>query len=180
MEGVNFIEVDLPDQLQLTSACQIVLATEAAALHKRWLIERPDDYGVQVLMRLRSGLAIGGVTYLEALRWRGAALAAHLAATADVEAVLAPVAPVPAPTIAETDLGNGPDADALIRRVTRFTRPVNFLGLPSLAMPAGFSKSGLPIGVQLIGRPFEESALLTLGAAFQRATDYHRYCPPFS
>jgi aspartyl-tRNA(Asn)/glutamyl-tRNA(Gln) amidotransferase subunit A len=176
-EGANVVTVDLPDQRQLTAACQLVLAVEAAAFHKRWLIERPQDYGPQVLMRLQNGLAIPGVTYLEAMRWRGPALAAHLAAVAGVDAVIAPVAPVAAPTIAESDVGNSPDAEAVIQRLTRFTRPVNYLGLPSLSIPSGFTRGGLPVGMQLIGRAFDEAMLLRIGAAFQRATDFHTRAP---
>jgi aspartyl-tRNA(Asn)/glutamyl-tRNA(Gln) amidotransferase subunit A len=176
-EGAEVIQVELPDQRQLTAACQLVLATEAAAYHKRWLIERPQDYGPQVLMRLQNGLAIPGVSYLEALRWRGPALAAHVAAAGRVDAVLAPVAPVPAPTIAESDVGNSPGAEAVIQRLTRFTRPINYLGLPALAIPAGFTAKGLPVGMQLIGRSFDEATLLQIGAAFQRATEFHTSVP---
>jgi aspartyl-tRNA(Asn)/glutamyl-tRNA(Gln) amidotransferase subunit A len=176
-EGADIVQVELPDQRQLTAACQLVLAVEAAAFHKRWMIERPQDYGPQVLMRLQNGLAIPGVSYLEAMRWRGPALAAYLAAVAGVDAVIAPVAPVAAPTIAESDVGNSPDAEAVIQRLTRFTRPINYLGLPALAIPSGFTKSGLPVGMQLIGRSFDEAMLLRIGAAFQRATDFHARVP---
>jgi aspartyl-tRNA(Asn)/glutamyl-tRNA(Gln) amidotransferase subunit A len=176
-EGAEIVKVELPDQRQLTAACQLVLATEAAAFHKRWMIERQQDYGAQVLMRLQNGLVIPGVSYLEAMRWRGPALAAYLAAVAGTDAVLVPVGPVPAPTIAESDVGNSPNAEAIIQRLTRFTRPVNYLGLPSLAIPSGFTRSGLPVGMQLIGRSFDETMLLRIGAAFQRATDYHQRVP---
>jgi aspartyl-tRNA(Asn)/glutamyl-tRNA(Gln) amidotransferase subunit A len=176
-EGADIVQVELPDQRQLTAACQLVLAVEAAAFHKRWMIERPQDYGPQVLMRLQNGLAIPGVSYLEAMRWRGPALAAYLAAVAGVDAVIAPVAPVAAPTIAESDVGNSPDAEAVIQRLTRFTRPINYLGLPALAIPSGFTKSGLPVAMQLIGRSFDEAMLLRIGAAFQRATDFHARVP---
>jgi aspartyl-tRNA(Asn)/glutamyl-tRNA(Gln) amidotransferase subunit A len=176
-EGATVVPVELPDQRQLTAACQLVLAVEAAAFHKRWLIERPGDYGPQVLMRLQNGLAIPGVSYLEAMRWRGPALAAFNAATAGVDAVIAPVAPVAAPTIAESDVGYSPDAEAVIQRLTRFTRPINYLGLPSLAIPSGFTHAGLPVGMQLIGRSFDEAMLLRIGAAFQRATDFHDRVP---
>jgi aspartyl-tRNA(Asn)/glutamyl-tRNA(Gln) amidotransferase subunit A len=179
-EGAKIVEVELPDQRQLTAACQLVLAVEAAAFHKRWLIERPQDYGPQVLMRLQNGLAVSGVPYLEAMRWRGPALAAHNAAVAGVDAVIAPVAPVAAPTIAESDVGNSPDAESVIQRLTRFTRPINYLGLPSLAIPAGFTRGGLPVGMQLIGRSFEEAMLLRIGAAFQRASDFHEKLPHLS
>ena len=176
-EGADVVEIALPDQRQLSSASQIVLAVEAAAFHKRWLIERPQDYSPQVLMRLQNALAVSGVTYLEAMRWRGAALAAHIAATSGVDVVIAPVSPVPAPTVAESDIGAGPGAEAVIQRLTRFTRPINYLGLPSLAVPSGFSASGLPIAMQLIGRSFDEATVLTIGAAFQRATDFHAKVP---
>jgi aspartyl-tRNA(Asn)/glutamyl-tRNA(Gln) amidotransferase subunit A len=176
-EGANIVQVELPDQRQLTAACQLVLAVEASAFHKRWLIERPQDYGPQVLMRLQNGLAIPGVSYLEAMRWRGPALAAFLAAVAGVDAVIAPVAPVAAPTLAESDVGNSPNAESVIQRLTRFTRPINYLGLPSLAIPSGFTKNGLPVGMQLIGRSFDEAMLLRIGAAFQRATDFHERVP---
>jgi aspartyl-tRNA(Asn)/glutamyl-tRNA(Gln) amidotransferase subunit A len=176
-QGVKIVQVDLPDQRQLTAACQLVLAVEAAAFHKRWMIERSQDYGPQVLMRLQNGLAIPGVNYLEAMRWRGPALAAHLAAVAGVDAVIAPVAPVAAPTIAESDVGNSPDAEAVIQRLTRFTRPINYLGLPSLSIPSGFTRDGLPVGLQLIGRSFDEAVLLRIGAAFQRVTDFHNRVP---
>jgi aspartyl-tRNA(Asn)/glutamyl-tRNA(Gln) amidotransferase subunit A len=176
-EGAKIVQVELPDQRQLTAACQFVLAVEAAAFHKRWMIERPGDYGPQVLMRLQNGLAIPGVSYVEVMRWRGPALAAHLAAVEGVDVVLAPVAPVAAPTIAESDVGNSPDAEAVIQRLTRFTRPINYLGLPSLSIPSGFTNGGLPVGMQLVGRSFDEAMLLRMGAAFQRATDFHDRVP---
>jgi aspartyl-tRNA(Asn)/glutamyl-tRNA(Gln) amidotransferase subunit A len=176
-EGAEIVAVELPDQRQLTAACQLVLATEAAAFHKRWMIERPQDYGGQVLMRLQNGLAIPAVSYLEAMRWRGPALAAYLAAVAGTDAVLAPVAPMPAATIAESDVGNSLNAEAVIQRISKFTRPINYLGLPALSIPSGFTKSGLPVGLQLIGRSFDEAMLLRIGAAFQRATDYHQRVP---
>ena len=179
-EGAEIVKVELPDQRQLSSASQLVLAVEAAAFHKRWMIERLEDYGAQVRMRLENGLAVPAVTYLEAMRWRGPALSAHIAAVAGIDAVIAPVSPIPAPTIAESDVGAGPGAEAVIQRLTRFTRPVNYLGLPSLAIPSGFTRGGLPVAMQLIGRSFDEATLLRIGAAFQRATDFHDRVPKLS
>jgi len=176
-EGARVVRVALPEQGPITAAAQIVLAVEAAGFHARWMKERPQDYGPQVLMRLQNALAIPALTYLEALRWRGVALAAHLRAVSGVDAIVAPGAPVPAPTIVESDVGNQPGAEAVIQRLSRFTRPINYLGLPSLSVPAGFSGAGLPIGMQLIGRPFDEATILRIGGAFQRATDFHARRP---
>jgi aspartyl-tRNA(Asn)/glutamyl-tRNA(Gln) amidotransferase subunit A len=154
-----------------------VLAAEATGLHASWLRERAGDYGAQVRNRLQNGLAYSAVEYLEALRWRGPALAAHLAAINGIDVVIAPASRAAAPTIEETDVGGGPGAEAAIQAITRFMRPINYLGLPVLEVPAGQSRSGMPIGLQLIGRPFDDESAIALGRAFQAATDHHRRIP---
>src|SRR5438477_428077 len=83
--------------------------------------------------------ARAGAAYLEVVRCRGARLAAPVAPDARVDAGIAPVAPVAAPTIDESDVGNSPAAQSAIQRLTWFNRPINYLGLPSLATPAGFT-----------------------------------------
>ena len=84
-----------------------MLAVEATSRHAPWLRTRAADYGPQVRNRLENGLAYSAVEYLEALRWRGPALAAHLAAIGDVDVVIAPASRAAAPTIEETDVGGG-------------------------------------------------------------------------
>ena len=175
--GAKIVKVELPDQTALSAAALIVLAVEATSAHAPWLRTRAADYGPQVRNRLENGLAYSAIEYLEALRWRAPALAAHLDALGDVDVVIAPASRLVAPTIEETDVGAGPDAEAAIQAVTRFMRPVNYLGLPTLVVPAGQSRQGLPIGLQLIGRPFGDETLIALGAAFQNATDHHRRMP---
>jgi aspartyl-tRNA(Asn)/glutamyl-tRNA(Gln) amidotransferase subunit A len=177
--GARVVEVDLPDQTAISAAALIVLAVEAASLHAPWLRERAGEYGAQVRNRLQNGLAYSAVEYLEALRWRGPALAAHLAAIEGIDVVIAPASSAAAPTIDETDVGGGPGAEAAIQAITRFMRPINYLGLPVLEIPAGQSRYGMPIGLQLIGRPFGDETVIALGRAFQTATDHHRRIPDF-
>jgi len=176
--GARLVKVDLPDQTAVSAAALIVLGVEATSIHAPWLRTRAEDYGPQVRARLENGLAYSGVQYLEALRWRGLALEAHLEALGDVDVVVAPVARSPAPTLAETDLGPESGAHAAIQTITSFTRPINYLGLPALVVPAGRTPQALPIGLQLIGRPFGDEVLIALGRAFQAATDYHQGVPP--
>jgi aspartyl-tRNA(Asn)/glutamyl-tRNA(Gln) amidotransferase subunit A len=175
--GAKIVKVELPDQTAISSAALIVLAVEATSCHAPWLRTRAAEYGPQVRNRLENGLAYSAVEYLEALRWRGPALATHLAAIGDVDVVIAPASRAAAPTIKESDIGGAPEAEAVIQSITRLMRPVNYLGLPDLVIPAGQSPQGLPIGLQLIGRPFGDETLIALGAAFQAATDHHRRIP---
>jgi aspartyl-tRNA(Asn)/glutamyl-tRNA(Gln) amidotransferase subunit A len=175
--GCNIREVNLPDQTLVSAAAQIVVAVEAASYHAPWLRTRRQDYTALTRSRLENGLAYSAVEYLEALRWRGPALEQHLAAIGTIDAILAPVSRAAAPTITETDVGGGPGAEAAIQAITRFMRPVNYLGLPALVFPAGRTPPGLPVGLQLIGRPFGDETLVALGKAFQAATDHHKAVP---
>jgi len=178
--GVKVVQVDLPDQTLVSAAALIVLGAEAAAYHANWLRTRPDDYGAQVRNRLQVGLAYSSLDYLEAMRWRGHALAAQLEAMGKCDAVLAPVSRAVAPTIEETDIGGATHAEPIIQGITRFMRPINYLGLPALSLPAGFGQHGMPIGLQLIGRPFGDETCAALGSAFQAATDFHTKVPKFA
>ena len=175
--GVKVIQVELPDQVMVAAAALIVLAAEAAACHAPWLRARPQDYGAQVGNRLQNGLAYSAVEYLDALRWRAHALDAHLAAIGKCDAVLAPVSRAVASTIVETDVAGASNAEVIIQGITRFMRPINYLGVPALSVPAGFGQHGMPIGLQLIGRPFNDETVAALGIAFQSATDFHQKVP---
>jgi aspartyl-tRNA(Asn)/glutamyl-tRNA(Gln) amidotransferase subunit A len=175
--GAKVVQVKLPDQGLLSAAALVVLQAEAASFHAPWLRTRPQDYGPQVRNRLENGVAYSALDYLEALRWRGPALAAHLEAIGSVDVILAPVSRAAAPTIESTDFGGAAAAERAIQAITRLMRPVNYLGLPALVAPAGQSSDGLPIGLQLIGRPFGDETVVALGSAFQKATDHHRRIP---
>ncbi len=177
--GCEILEVAIPDMDAWNRAGTAIIAAEAAALHSNWLRERPQDYSDQVRARLEIGAGVTATQYLNALRLRDAALKAWLAEVmSNVDAVHAPVVAFATPTIAQTDVGGGAKMTELLALVTRLMRPVNFLGLPSLAVPCGFQPHGLPCGFQLIGRPFDEGLLFRLGHAYQRATDWHTRRPP--
>jgi aspartyl-tRNA(Asn)/glutamyl-tRNA(Gln) amidotransferase subunit A len=96
-----------------------------------------------------------------------------------VDAVMLPAIPFPVPTIEETDVeaSGGPATLSMVARFTGLTRPFNTLGLPALSVPCGFDSNGAPIGLQLIGRPFDEALLYRIGHAYQGATDHHRKVP---
>jgi len=82
-----------------------------------------------------------------------------------------------APTLEQTGASGGPEMRKVIAELTPLTRWVNFLGVPALALPGGFDTRGMPIGLQLVARPFAEETLLRIGHAFQQATDWHLRAP---
>jgi aspartyl-tRNA(Asn)/glutamyl-tRNA(Gln) amidotransferase subunit A len=176
--GATVVEVDLPDMAAWNAAATMMISAEAATVHGNWLRTRPQDYSPQVRLRLEQGLALPAVSYLDALRLRGVALRQFCdEVLAKVDMLHAPVVSFQTPTIAETDLGDRPEAAAMLARTTRLTRPGNFLGVPILSVNAGATRAGMPIGMPLMGRPFDEATLLRAGHAYQKATEWHLRAP---
>ncbi len=176
--GAEVIAVDLPDMEPWNAAATMIIAAEAAAAHGNWMRTRPQDYSDQVRARLELGLAVPAVTYLDALRLRGSALEAFSREVfSKVDVLHAPSVGFQTPTIAETDVGGGAAMTRVLNNITRLTRPGNFLGLPCLSVQAGFTRSGLPTAMQLIGRQFDEATLFAAGHAYQQATEWHLQAP---
>jgi aspartyl-tRNA(Asn)/glutamyl-tRNA(Gln) amidotransferase subunit A len=172
-------EVEPPPFEILSAHCLTVMQAEASAQHLPWMRERPQDYSSAVRVRLEAGMPIAAAQYLEALRLRTPWLEQFVSTTlADADAYLCPSVAVPIPTREQTGSAGGPDMPKRLAEVTRLTRWVNFLGAPSLSVPCGFDSRGLPIAMQLVGRPFAEGTLLAAGHAYQRETDWHRRLPP--
>lgn len=183
--GAEIVEIALPEWDALNALTAIVFASEVAATHRRRLADDPGAYSPEVRERMAAGFAYPATDYFDALRVRARMTRSFTAAIfARAEALLLPSAPDTAPRLDEVLPGAAVrryDAGAYTLATAadpgRFTRALNYLGLPALALPAGFSGEGLPLGVQLVGRPFGEAALFAIGEAFQQATDYHRRRP---
>ena len=157
-----------PDWQTLDHLVQLVQMPECSAVHAAYLRVRPDDYGPQVRARLELGHFIPAVDHLTALRARGSYLQRTLEQTfKDIDIAILPIFADPIPTIAELDIAGGPTLQAAMGRVVKYTRPINYLGLPTLALPVP-RQGGLPNGVQLIGRPYSEAQLFAVGQAYQR------------
>jgi aspartyl-tRNA(Asn)/glutamyl-tRNA(Gln) amidotransferase subunit A len=145
-----------------------VFRAESVAVHRHHMEKTPELYQAETLRRLRSGAPVASSDYID--RWqdlqrmrRGAA-----ALFRDVDLVVTPTVPVPAPSFAEIEA-----APEKLRGhelvLLRNTRPFNILGLPALSVPCGVTRAGLPVGLQIVGRPFDDARVLELGAAFERA-----------
>jgi aspartyl-tRNA(Asn)/glutamyl-tRNA(Gln) amidotransferase subunit A len=176
--GARIIELDVPDPQRTYHLTNAIGQVESATIYANWLRERPQDFSLMVRTRTEAGMLVPGVSYLEALNARPRVTAEFVRQVFDTVDVLhAPVMTMPLPTRAETTPGGSGEVMDMLARLTRNTRPINFLGLPSLAVPAGFADNGLPVAFQLIGRPFAEDVILRIGDAFQAETDWHTRAP---
>lgn len=156
---------------------RLMMAAEAATIHEPALRSAPERFTAEVRYRLELGRRVPATAYLAALHGRGALLRLFMAeAFKDVDALLTALVPRPAPERARTRFGTPDFEPDLLADIPKRTQPFNYLGLPALAVPCGFV-AGLPIGCQLVGRPFDEATLLTIGAAYEGATDWHRRLP---
>jgi aspartyl-tRNA(Asn)/glutamyl-tRNA(Gln) amidotransferase subunit A len=176
--GARVEPLRLPDPQVIHDVAGIVARAESAVVHARILRERPHELQPAVRARLAVGERVSAHDYLQALRLRARIAREFIREVfAEVDLVLAPATPTPAPSLAEATAGDGETIAARMGRFSRLTRPWNGLGLPVLALPCGFSAHGLPIGAQLAGRPFDEATVLRVGHAYEQATDWHRRRP---
>ena len=178
--GARITTATLPDFTALYRAAEVMVKCEAAAMHRPWMEKTPELYANQVRTRMEAGFFIPATQYIDALRLRAHFVKEFLAAAMDgVDAVLLPAIPFPLPTIEETDTETkgGPAVLKMVAGFTGLTRPFNTLGLPALSLPCGFDRNGAPIGLQLVGRPFDEALLYRIGHAYQGATDFHTRVP---
>lgn len=131
-----------------------------------------------MLARIQPGLAFPATRYLQVLQIRDQVMTRFVELVfSRCEALHLPVFSVPLPTLAETDVGAGPSFAEVVRSITHNTRTINYLGLPSLATPAGFTANGVPAAFQLVGRPFAEATLFRFAAAYEAATGWSSRTP---
>jgi aspartyl-tRNA(Asn)/glutamyl-tRNA(Gln) amidotransferase subunit A len=175
--GAVVDDVALPGVRHSAAGALAVVATEAMTFHATWLRTRKADYDPEVSTRLMAGAFVTGVHYVRGQQARALVRREVDDALARHDVLLAPATPITAPGIDErqTTLGDGPSdiRSALIR----LTRPFNFSGHPACSVPCGFSTGGLPIGMQIVGRPFDEATVLRAADAYQRLSDWHARRP---
>lgn len=148
------------------AACnRTILTSEAYAIHEKWLRERPEDYGALTRERILSGAFVRAADYINATRVRSRLAKAFHALFADIDVAITASAMDPACRI--------DDPAAIERTYARQARaPFNVTGSPALAVPVGFSRAGLPLGMQVIGKPFSETLIYRVGHAYEQATKW--------
>ena len=168
--GARVEERALP-HTELLAAQGPIIQSDATAYHRDHLRERAADIGADVLERLRLGESVTGVDLARARRDRDVLRRAWCELLREFDVILTPTTRIAAPP------REGQDAVAAARRLTANTSPFNLTGLPALSMPCGFTRGGLPIGLQLAAGPWREAVLLRGAQAYESVTEWHRRRP---
>jgi len=167
--GVNVEGVSLPQLRYASVVSFLIMASESMAYHQRFMKTRAADYGQDIRIRLGLGQFVLATQYIRAQRVRRLLYRHIQDAFERFDLLLTPTLPITAPRIEDREITIGGKSVDVPPVLTRFTRAFNVTGHPALSLPCGLSSSGLPIGMQLIGRPFGEEALLRLGHAYETA-----------
>ena len=178
--GAVVDDVTLEHVGSVAAGAMAIVASEALAYHSDWLRRRPGDYQPDVLERLRAGVFVSGVHYVRGQQARALVRAEVDQVLAKRDVLLSPATPIAATRVGEMDAAGGDGPVDVRSALLRFTRPFNFSGHPACALPCGFTSGGLPIGLQIVGRPFDEATVLRAADAYQRSTDWHTRRPPLA
>jgi aspartyl-tRNA(Asn)/glutamyl-tRNA(Gln) amidotransferase subunit A len=177
--GAQVEEVSLPLSKYAAAAGRIISWTESAEVHDKFLRTRYADYNPDVRAGFLVGQLIPGKHYMKAQRVRSLIRQEMAAALRRVDALIAPTVPIPAPRAGQTTVDIGQERVETIWALSRLTRPANLTGFPAISVPCGFTQGGLPVGLQLIGRPFSEATILQLAYAYEQETTWHQHQPMF-
>lgn len=168
--SVKEVQIEVPTDRTLQAA-------ESYAYHAENIAKSPELYQAETLRRIRTGAKITAAEYIQRRQELAEARRSVRKTFADVDLIVTPTMPIPAPAIAE--LKTNPDALRPAElKLLRNTRPFNVWGLPAISIPCGFTQSGLPIGLQIAGPPWREDLVLRLANAYEQETAWHkRQCP---
>lgn len=169
-EGAVVREVTVPELEGVLPASAVITSAEAVTYHDERLRGRPEGFGPLVRQRLENGYRLTAVELVRAERTRLALMAGFDRLFEAVDCVVGATIP-----IFPTRIG---EPASIVDAMTRLNAPQNMAGLPAMSLPCGFSRSGLPIGLQVFANRTRDDVVLRVGGHFQRETDWHRRRPP--
>jgi aspartyl-tRNA(Asn)/glutamyl-tRNA(Gln) amidotransferase subunit A len=176
--GATAVSVRVPDLDELVAVARLILLAEATAAHAGNLDKR-DMYGADVLALLDQGRLISAADYVNAQRLRRKITAHFNNVWKQADCLIIPGTPTAAPKIGQNQIEIDGVTDDVRLVTTRLMRGINALGWPAVSIPSGFAHSGLPIGVQILGRANQEKTILDVAAALEDATPELRRVPTF-
>ncbi len=174
--GARLEPVRVPDIAEVNVVARVVLLCEASAVMSPYLGDR-SKFGPDVLALLDQGRLLPATDYVNAQRLRRVWQREFAKVFEHCDVLLTPTAPNPAPRVGQTEVELGGVREETRLASTRFLRAINLLGLPALSLPCGFTSENLPVGAQIVGRPFDEATVLWVGAALEDALEFSRSTP---
>ncbi len=176
--GAELREVEFPEFNDAAAISTTMLMAEATACFRDLLASDGNRIYEPVRLRLEAGLFISAADYLRAQQGRAVFDRAARRLLEDVDLLASPTEPVTAPPLLQQQVLAGEQEIGTVAALTQYTRPYNITGFPAISVPCGFSAEGLPIGLQLAGRPFDEETVLRAAHAYEQATEWHKRRPP--
>jgi aspartyl-tRNA(Asn)/glutamyl-tRNA(Gln) amidotransferase subunit A len=173
--GADLVEVKLPHYEETTTAAMVTMASEALAYHRSDLQARWEDYFAGTRQMLALGALVSAADFVQAQRTRRVAQEKLQTVFADVDVVVGPTTAIGAPQYSSV----APDKIFSLMDLM-FTAYWDATGNPALVVPMGFTAAGLPLSLQIAGRPFEESTVLKVGDAYQSTTNWHLQVAPLA
>ncbi len=176
--GATVQEVSIPFLGHAAAIQFLTISSEATANHNRLLRTRGRELGEDVRRRLELGEFVTAAQYVRAQQARRHLVQDFAAAFRQVDLLVTPTLPVVAPPIGDHSVRVRGVQKRLQPTLTRFTSPFNLTGLPAISVPCMSGSNGLPVGLQIVGRPFDEATVLRAAFAYQQATPWHTRRPP--
>ncbi len=170
-QGVIITEVNVDFLKEAALANSLMTQADGAAFHRERMKEHPDWFGADVRQRLETGAAFTSSEYALARRTQVETRRRCELMFDQFDMLILPTTPIAAPML------EGENAVERARQLTRFTSPFNLTGLPALTVPCGFTQEELPIGLQIVSRPWNEAGVLRTGYSYQQATSWHKMKP---
>jgi len=170
--GAELVEIELPGADTAHQSVMPMVWADVYEYHRERAEQTPELFGEDVLARILLGRDVSGRDYAAALRARERWNRVLERAMEEVDVILTPTSPVTAPLIKDSA-----DMLSITHHITRFTYLFSWAGMPGLSLPCGFTTAGMPIGMLLNSRPFEEGLLMQIGAAYQCESDWHQRRP---
>jgi aspartyl-tRNA(Asn)/glutamyl-tRNA(Gln) amidotransferase subunit A len=169
--GAEVREVEIPNLPESLKAQRVILAAEAYAVHEKRLESKPEKFGEEARERIRDGEGLKAHRYATAQQvTKRRSLEEFERVLREVDVLLTPTVPVAATQIEQREVEIGDCKEPVFSALTRLTGPTNLNGLPSLSVPCGFTGSGLPVGLQLVGRSFDEATIYNYAYAYATTT----------
>lgn len=181
--GISTSPVHVEQTDKIFDSWRAIRLGESAAVHEQWIKTRRGEYGQNVIVMLEKGMEVTAVEYINAHKLRMEIKTAFLKAMTDYDALLVPTTIIPAPLLDDTTVKINEDTIEVYQALSRLTTVFDITGLPAMNVPAGFIEGGeknrLPIGVQLVGRPFDEETLLKVSNIYDESYKvYEEMIPP--